>query len=100
MHVTGPAFDDCKHLTDDDNTCWYFDNSVASTWGQASQTCIQHGGHLAVEQNSVMRDAIAAEVARQSQHVNWWIGVRNTFPYDDWVFNSSLSVGKCVLLCS
>ena len=64
------------------------------TWGQASQTCIQHGGHLAVEQSSVVHDAIAAEVARQSGSTSWWIGYRNTIPFDLWFLSSNIILGE------
>ena len=94
---------ECLHLTNVSSTCWLFVSDVAQTWGDASQTCISHGGHLAVESNGDVGDAIRQQLATMGQAVGnaFWFGLRKLTTDDgqssDWRWTSgNLTDMPCV----
>ena len=92
------VFSDCKSLTSDSSTCWRFVDEQ-KTWGEAQQSCISHGGHLAVEYSAELRQAIIAELANQPSINRWWFGLRNVnFEYWRWNFERPLGKSYVVIL--
>jgi hypothetical protein len=57
-----------------------------STWQQASASCTQSGGTLAVITSSVENQALHAEIASRLG-VTAWIGARDTIVEDVWVWS-------------
>ena len=84
---------ECKQLTSDPTRCWLFLGDTRQTWGGASQTCISFGGHLAVEYDRDLHNAIAQEVATAGANRGWWIGIRR-YAYEYWLWSAGLPLGK------
>ena len=69
----------CKYLLGESHgSCWMFVSDVTLTWSGAAKECMLYGGHLAVEYNTSIHEAILNKVDDFANDVNWWIGLRHT----------------------
>ena len=91
-HSTGTVYSQLTYVSQDNSTCWRVVGNDSQSWAGAARACVELGGHLLTEFHRELNQVLDTQFA---QNATWWIGLRNSFPYDDWVFNDN--TGSCTV---
>ena len=76
--------------------CWLF-STVHETWSNAKATCEDYGGHLLVESDNSVTDAVITELQSHDLNLIWWIALRKKVD-PIWTWPNGDAIGKWDLI--